>query len=193
MEALLKEMMKQSCDRDGCTNEGTKRCSGCQQVYYCGEACQKTAWSSHKKGCKINAMLNKLNAEYAARPVERPPPTKCTGCGVRFRGEYYVDSGPCPDCGYVTCESCSCHNSRGSCWCENSNFGHKYCAREPRSYHISSRTGRSYKGDYHPDKVVTDLSHDTMPEAYEDAPRKCNNCGEEKWCLNPQGIYMSRY
>lgn len=81
-----------------------------------GEACQKRAWTAHKKGCQINAMLNKFNAEYAARPVEQPPTTECTGCGVAFDEEnYFEDEGPCPDCGYVACESCSCHHSKGAC------------------------------------------------------------------------------
>ncbi|KZV86224.1 hypothetical protein EXIGLDRAFT_653423 [Exidia glandulosa HHB12029] len=186
MDALLKDLLKQHCDRDGCPNEGTKRCSGCKTVYYCSENCQKSAWAAHKKGCQINAMLNKFNDEHAARlaaDTTKPSKKKCTGCGVKFDEEYYIDEGPCPDCGYVACESCSCHNSRGSCYCEKSNFGHKYCEREPQYYHISSRTGRLYKGDYHPDTTTSEIDHETHPELFEKEPRECNNCGEVKYCL----------
>jgi ribosomal protein L12E/L44/L45/RPP1/RPP2 len=32
----------------------------------------------------INAILDRINAEHAARPVARPSTTECTGCGVEF-------------------------------------------------------------------------------------------------------------
>ena len=57
---------------------------------------------------KINAMLDKINAELDAKPAKRPSRKKCTGCGVRFSdegdedGEYFVDD-ECPDCGTCGC------------------------------------------------------------------------------------------
>jgi ribosomal protein L12E/L44/L45/RPP1/RPP2 len=60
----------------------------------------------------INAILDKINAEHAARPVLRPSTTKCTGCGVRFSEDdseeeeedederVYADE-VCDDCGAI--------------------------------------------------------------------------------------------
>lgn len=68
----------------------------------------------------------------------------------------------------------------GSCWCAGSNFGSLYCAREPKYYYMSSKTGKSYKGDYHPE-----YEDDMDPKAFETKPPKCNNCGEIALCLKP--------
>jgi rRNA maturation endonuclease Nob1 len=46
----------------------------------------------------INAILDRINAEMAAKPVERPRQDKCTGCGVKFSEEYDADDS-CDDCG----------------------------------------------------------------------------------------------
>jgi hypothetical protein len=101
----------------------------------------------------MNAILNKYNEEQARRPPPRPDPARCTGCHDAFRvdddddDEGVTPTDECPDCGYMACESCSCHHSRGtyrslpptrdecwmpmcdagSCYCTNSNFGRKYC------------------------------------------------------------------
>lgn len=34
-------------------NERPKRCGGCQRVYYCGPACQREHWASHKDFCRL--------------------------------------------------------------------------------------------------------------------------------------------
>ena len=36
---------------NSCGQQGTKRCSKCQTVYYCSKECQKAHWKIHKKGC----------------------------------------------------------------------------------------------------------------------------------------------
>lgn len=112
--------------------------------------CQHASWATHKKECKINRMIydmeQKKEKEAAQRPIQKPRTTHCTGCNVKYSEDYESDQ-ICPDCGYTTCESCSCHNSRGestifiyfyyrlltsptgSCYCLNSNFGHSYCER----------------------------------------------------------------
>ena len=89
----------------------------------------------------INAILDRINAEHAARPVSTPSTTECTGCGVKFSEsasdedeQMYADEA-CDDCGtvhydltaidlslkkmdlhlgYMACESCACSHSRGS-------------------------------------------------------------------------------
>jgi hypothetical protein len=102
----------------------------------------------HKSKCmsekNINAILDRINAEHAARPVARPSATECTGCGVIFSKDDIDDEKEddmtypdevCDDCGvfycylitidlvdngllelegYMACESCACSHSRGS-------------------------------------------------------------------------------
>lgn len=90
--------------------------------------CQLFDWKkrNHKMGCKMQEICNEANAAYAARPCPRPPTDRCTGCNRRFREE---DDGPCdecPDCGYLACESCASHHSRGG------TFGRLYCQVAPR-------------------------------------------------------------
>ena len=114
--------------------------------------CQKTDWKTHKKGSKLQQMLNKFNDEHNAKSRARPRTSHCTGCNVKFSEDYPCDD-ECPTCGYVACESCICHHSRGRfCWqcghrltvshvhtsdsgglpsgtchCAGSNFGRNYC------------------------------------------------------------------
>ena len=35
-------------------NLGTRKCSACSLVAYCGPVCQKAHWPLHKKGCKAS-------------------------------------------------------------------------------------------------------------------------------------------
>ena len=53
-EEAKKALMK-ACSRDGCEVQEQKvaqfkRCGGCHQVWYCSPDCQKTDWTTHKKG-----------------------------------------------------------------------------------------------------------------------------------------------
>jgi ribosomal protein L12E/L44/L45/RPP1/RPP2 len=60
----------------------------------------------------INAILDRINAEHAARPVPKPSKTECTGCGVGFaesdfdeededeEEKTYADE-VCDDCGTI--------------------------------------------------------------------------------------------
>jgi hypothetical protein len=72
------------------------------------------------------------------------------------------------------------------------NFSFTRCSRRfaaPRHYHLSSRNGRSYKGDRHPDRydlsVEDEGEQDTM---FEETERECGNCGEIKLCMTKEGI-----
>ncbi|EMD39661.1 hypothetical protein CERSUDRAFT_150285 [Gelatoporia subvermispora B] len=157
-----------------CLKDSTLVCSGCKATYYCSANCQQLDWRrSHKRGCKIQQQLNQINAEMAAKPSERPPVGKCTGCNVKFseKREVYCDS-ECETCGYQACESCAVDHTEGTCYCPNSNFGNSYCEMEPRWYHTNGR-GVSYKGDRHPEGYG-----EYEDETYEPEPRACNNCGK---------------
>lgn len=70
--------------------------------YYLSAACSEADWPVHKSKCmsekNINAILDKFNAEMAAKPLERPSQDICTGCGVKFDEEYEPDDA-CDDCG----------------------------------------------------------------------------------------------
>ncbi|KAJ7760073.1 hypothetical protein DFH07DRAFT_816803 [Mycena maculata] len=169
-----------NCDA-GCGKHADLICSGCKTARYCGAECQKKDWKTHKKDCKSSS------GNKDAKP-KRPPTTHCTGCRLRFSKDNDRDAREpneiCPDCGYVACDDCICHNRRGTCFCENSNFGHKYCGRVPEWYHFGARTGKVYRGDNHPDKYDAEL-HKTPAGEWEKEPRKCGNCGETKVCLRP--------
>ena len=55
-----------------CGKAGAKSlCTGCRSVSFCGKACQKEAWSGHKKECRRVVrerarVLDKATADYAA-------------------------------------------------------------------------------------------------------------------------------
>ncbi|KDR81711.1 hypothetical protein GALMADRAFT_59073 [Galerina marginata CBS 339.88] len=182
--------MSGMCSAPDCLQEATQKCSGCKTAFYCGATCQKEQWPLHKKECKINRMLydmeQKHEEEEAKKPVQKPRKTHCTGCNGKFKEDWLEVDQECPDCGYITCESCSCHDSKGTCYCQSSNFGYKYCDREPQTYHFG-KGGRPYNGDYHPSKQGGyELNRDDLPEAFEDVPRACSTCGETVHCLKKE-------
>ncbi|KAJ6464356.1 hypothetical protein C8R45DRAFT_1023805 [Mycena sanguinolenta] len=158
--------VKNKCG-NGCGKYAGMKCSACKSVRYCGKECQKKDWKSHKNVC-----------------ITRPRTTHCTGCRLQFGGSNGKPDEICPDCGYVACADCACHNRRGTCYCAKSNFGHPYCDRVPEWYHYSARTGELYRDDNHPDKYDAEL-HGITQDRWEKEPRECNNCGKIKLCLIP--------
>ena len=59
---LAEALATRPCGHVGCTaiagpSEAgmprSKRCSGCRLVHYCGAACQKADWPSHKAACQV--------------------------------------------------------------------------------------------------------------------------------------------
>jgi ankyrin repeat protein len=46
---------KTHCSNTGCDGAGLKKCTGCKQARYCGEACQLAHWLTHKAECKESA------------------------------------------------------------------------------------------------------------------------------------------
>jgi hypothetical protein len=45
---------KMHCSNLGCSGAGIKKCTGCKQARYCGQACQLTHWPVHKVACKAH-------------------------------------------------------------------------------------------------------------------------------------------
>jgi ankyrin repeat protein len=43
---------KAHCSNPGCSGAGLKKCTGCKQARYCGQACQLSHWKAHKADCK---------------------------------------------------------------------------------------------------------------------------------------------
>nr|XP_025045284.1 zinc finger MYND domain-containing protein 10 [Pelodiscus sinensis] len=65
MEALAPE--KPKCGL--CGLEATKRCSRCQNEWYCKRACQVQHWQKHKKACNLMAdALKKIQEELKVQP-----------------------------------------------------------------------------------------------------------------------------
>ena len=40
-------------------NAHPKRCAACQRVYYCGAACQRAHWPTHKAFCRLAAAVER--------------------------------------------------------------------------------------------------------------------------------------
>ena len=56
--------------RDLAKGQKLRQCAGCQQRWYCGEACQREAWEAgHKKECK----QLKMKKEKNNTPTNAPP------------------------------------------------------------------------------------------------------------------------
>jgi ankyrin repeat protein len=45
---------KTHCSNPGCSGAGIKKCTGCKQARYCGQACQLAHWPAHKAACKAH-------------------------------------------------------------------------------------------------------------------------------------------
>lgn len=56
---------------------------------------------------------------------------------------------------------------------------------DPQNYHRSSLTGKMYTGDRHPGYGYT-MNIDDHPEAFEEEPRPCGNCGTVTRCVKLQ-------
>ncbi|TFK49587.1 hypothetical protein OE88DRAFT_1662109 [Heliocybe sulcata] len=164
-----------------CGADAQTRCSACKHTWYCSPSCQQEDWRAHKKGCKIQQMLNVINEKDDKKEAQtRPVEGRCTGCNVKFGEEEECDQ-VCEDCGYRTCMDCSCSSRRGTCYCPNSNFGDYYCVRDPKWYHGNGRNGSMYTGDMHPEPDRR--SYRYPDEDWEPEPRKCSNCGEVRRML----------
>jgi hypothetical protein len=57
---------KTHCSSPGCSGAGVKKCTGCKQARYCGEACQLAHWKAHKADCE--RWSAEIKAEIAQLP-----------------------------------------------------------------------------------------------------------------------------
>lgn len=60
-----------TCDFCGKQEEDSRhllRCSRCKDAYYCGESCQRLAWTSHKKECKRKSRAPVLGKKESLNP-----------------------------------------------------------------------------------------------------------------------------
>ncbi|KAL8273891.1 hypothetical protein Esti_002214 [Eimeria stiedai] len=48
-----------------------KRCSACKSVYYCSAACQRSAWTSHKKECGVFDHIRKVSKDRGPSVTQR--------------------------------------------------------------------------------------------------------------------------
>jgi hypothetical protein len=58
------------CGKDEGGGVSLKACMSCKDVKYCGSACQKKHWPTHKKACKKRA------AELHDEALFKDPPSK---------------------------------------------------------------------------------------------------------------------
>jgi ankyrin repeat protein len=55
---------KAHCAQPGCSGAGTKKCQGCMQGRYCGEACHVAHWPAHRAECRrLGAALKNAQEE----------------------------------------------------------------------------------------------------------------------------------
>lgn len=57
------------------------RCSGCNSVFFCSQACQKKSWKIHRIHCKRNLFC--ICATCGSKTI----PLKCKNCPVRYCSE----------------------------------------------------------------------------------------------------------
>lgn len=60
----------------------------------------------------MHQVVYEANQKLKNQPPPTPTPERCTGCNVKFSEDYRCED-KCPDCGYMACESCICHHSKG--------------------------------------------------------------------------------
>ena len=70
--ALTLVLSEPACAFCGARNQALGRCSGCNNVYYCGALCQTFAWDRHKFAC---AHTPATIAESLRRPTAHGPPS----------------------------------------------------------------------------------------------------------------------
>ena len=68
VHCIKNEFKSQFCDNCRKRSDQLKKCSKCNQMYYCDKECQQNDWKCHKFECKV--MRNPL---WKFKPLEDPP------------------------------------------------------------------------------------------------------------------------
>jgi hypothetical protein len=66
---------KPPCSNSGCEKVSTKKCSGCEEVGYCSQQCQKLNWPDHKAACKVSEKKTKKETKSPISSIVPPPPS----------------------------------------------------------------------------------------------------------------------
>lgn len=90
--AQLPEQFCSACGKTGVANQDLKQCNGCKCVWYCGAACQKAHWKSHKKECKLIGLIVKKHAKSGS-----PPQKPDSGNDVERDGDAVLFAQPTRD------------------------------------------------------------------------------------------------
>jgi hypothetical protein len=90
-------------------------CICCMERYVC-EDCE-----GHVDSC--DACGSDSIEEYKDTCGWKSSDRMCSDCVKMELGNGQMTT--CPDCFVTVCEDCSVHESRGTCECNESNFGHK--------------------------------------------------------------------
>ncbi|EIW62110.1 uncharacterized protein TRAVEDRAFT_27483 [Trametes versicolor FP-101664 SS1] len=99
-DAEVKSYVLKRCVRAGCDTREVrvaefKRCGGCKEVVYCGQACQKEDWKAHKPRCKehqeqkrfMKAMMNSRTtplSESGGGPIVASADFSAAGISTTF-------------------------------------------------------------------------------------------------------------
>lgn len=57
-----------SCGKAETAEQSLLQCQGCRIVRYCSKACQKDAWKTHKKFCKLVGLYPKVSTSIRLDP-----------------------------------------------------------------------------------------------------------------------------
>ena len=62
-----------ACAFCGARTDALRRCSGCNDVYYCGPLCQSFHWARHKLTCRSRSARHVPKSQITKRSATAPP------------------------------------------------------------------------------------------------------------------------
>ncbi|QRV85776.1 MYND Zn-finger protein [Ceratobasidium sp. AG-Ba] len=167
-----------------CAYPAASRCSGCEKAFYCSKEHQKSAWSKHKRLCKI----------YQAAKKGEPVPPADSYCGLCGKSDIPLKKTDC--CNRTVCDdyhnyqlfsyskdSCARNHDRYTRCCYHYNEQHGgdaySCAQCSSSHEAETETW--YMTNHF--NFQEDIERANPPSF---VPTKCSKCGREMK-LNVEG------